>query len=540
MINIFSPLLNTKLFFFFLLSIFLVLFAGLTFAESNKTTEDQPVLQEIPHPNLSGLEQVVVDQLNKGKHDVEVIAKNPLSDNKLKALTFGKLGHLYHAYDFIDAAAACYYNASQLQPEVYRWNYCVAFIAQKNGDFKKALAYYMRSRSMDVTTDLIYLINIRIGECYQSLNDLENANHAFQIAYTLNPQGPTALARLGELYLAQKEYDKAVNFLNLALSLEPSANKLHYPLAMAYRRLGNKDLAKQHLDRRGIVGIQPPDPLKTKLDSLLRGFRVHILEGKSAYSAKRYEEAAESFKKAIAEDPSKSSGWVNLGATNAQLFQPQEALSNFEEALRLDPENMTAHYNMGDLCITLNENKKAIEHLSKFVQANPEDGFASLQLARAYRNENMAKEAIDYYQQSLNIDHAQVDAWFELVAIFEDLSAFKYAVEILELGVKKLPREKRIKLKLAYSLTASPDKTARNGKRALEIAEPLFRSESNYQTAKLVAMSHAELNQCDQAQQWLDKALDLARASFQNENTIETLRRNKEYIANNNPCSIPL
>ncbi len=536
MIKSFSPQRNCILI-LCLLSFYVIPTCGDVFAESKNSAK--PTLLEIPHPNLSGLEKVVIDQLTKGKNDIEAIANNPESNDKLKALTYGKLGHLYHAYDFLDAAAASYHNAAHLQTNVFRWNYCVAFVAQKSGDYPKALEYYKLARSTDVTTDLIYLVNIRIGECYQSLNDLVNASHAYNIAHTLNPQGPTVLARLGELSLAKNDYTKAIDFLSLALTIEPSANELHYPLAMAYRKSGQKDLAKQHLAKRGMVGIQPPDPLKKKLDSLLRGFRIHILEGKLAYSAKRYEEAAGSFKKAIAEDASRASAWVNLAATNAHLHQPQEALSNLKEALRLDPNNMTAHYNIGDLYITLEKNKEAIEHLLIFIEGNPEDVIAHLQLARAYRNENMVKETIEYYQKSLNIDYTQVDAWLELTTIYEILSAHKYANGVLELAAKKLPKENKILLKLAHSLASSPDKTARNGKRAIEIAKHLYRMDSNYQMAKLVAMSHAELNQCDKALEWIDKAIKFAKTSFQNEEVVLLLQRNKKYFETNDPCGIP-
>ena len=96
-------------------------------------------LVAIPHPELAGLDQVVVDQLRTGQRNVEDIADNPEATDKMKALVFGNLGHLYHTYDFLDAAAAAYFNASQLQTDVFRWNYCVAFVAQKQGGYEKAL-----------------------------------------------------------------------------------------------------------------------------------------------------------------------------------------------------------------------------------------------------------------------------------------------------------------------------------------------------------------------------------------------------------------
>lgn len=516
----------------FILSIFLS--THLALAEQTKGQ-----LVEIPHPDLAGLEEVVIKQISKAKSDVKVIAENPESNNKLKAITYGKLGHIYHAYDFLDAAAASYYNASILQDKVYRWHYCVAFVAQKQGDFKKALEYYKQARTFDVSSELMYLVNIRIGECYQNLNDYENAGHAYTIAHTLVPTGPTVLSRLGELNLATKNYQKAIDYLSQALVIVPGANKIHYPLAMAYRKLGKREEAKQHLAMRGMVGVQPPDPLTKKLEGLLRGFRVHILKGKSAFSANRYEEALASFQKAIAEDPARAAGWINLSATQAKLGQLEEAQKSLEKALELDAESQTAQFNLGSLLIGLGKSEEAIPYLEKFIQANPGDAKATTRLAQAYRNTKKINKAIETYKKSLNLDKSQVNAWLELIDIFETLAFYNVATDIITMGVKNLPRDKNLLAKYAYALSASPELKVRDGEKAVQIASKLFKIEKNYITARLLAMSYAENDQCDKAQELAGKAMEMAKASYQNQTVIQTLQRNLEYFQNNSPCKIP-
>ena len=66
-------------------------------------------------------------------------------------------------------------------------------------------------------------------------------------------ESPAVYARLGELYLAKKEYEKAVEHLTHALALEPAINQLHYPLGLAYHGLGNRELAMHHMSLRGTV-----------------------------------------------------------------------------------------------------------------------------------------------------------------------------------------------------------------------------------------------------------------------------------------------
>ncbi len=494
---------------------------------------------EIPHPDLTGLERVVGVQLMKGRLDVEAIAGNPESSNRLKALSYGELGHLYHTYDFLDAAAAAYYNAAQLQSNVYRWNYCVAFVAQEQGDFKKALIYYKKAREQEVSAELMYLVNIRIGECYKNLNDLVSAENAYKISRNIIPEGPTIHARMGELYLAKKEYEKAVNHLSLALTLNPDANKLHYPLAMAYRKLGKKDLAMYHFSRRGIVGIQPPDPLKNKLDSLLRGYRVHILEGKSAFAAERYSEAAQSFLKAINEDPNRAAAWINLSAANSKMGKLKEALTNLERAIQIEPENATAHFNLGSLYLPFGEHQQAIEHLEKFVALNGDEPPALTKLAQAYSLNKQYQESVEMYKNALRLDHTQVRTWLEFITMLENLAEYEAAFHAAALAAEKLPQNIKILAKLIFILAASPDKELRNGSQAVEYSLHLYQMQSDYQTARLVSMSYAEADRCTEARTWMEKTLSMAKESSQSKEVLQVLQKNMEHYSSGIPCRIP-
>ncbi len=496
-------------------------------------------LVQIPHPDLTGLERIVGAQLTNGRLNVKAIAGNPEATNRLKAISYGDLGHLYHAYDFLDAAAAAYYNAAQLQSSTYRWNYCVAFVAQKQGDLNKALTYYKTARAQKVSPNLIYLVNIRIGECYKDLNNLAGAEKAYKISRTVDPEGPTIHARLGELYLAMKEYDKAVNHLSLALTLYPDANKLHYPLAMAYRRLGKKDLAMYHLSQRGIVGIQPPDPLKKKLDGLLRGYRVHILEGKSAFAAERYVEASQSFIRAINEDPNRAAAWINLSATNSKMGRQKEALANLERAIEIEPDNETIHFNLGSLYLHFGKYPKAIEHLENFLTINGEEAPALSKLAQAYSRNQQFQESVEMYKNSLRLDHTQVKTWLGFINMLEALEEYEAALHAAALAVDKLPRNKTILAKLVFTLAASPNKEVRNGNKAVELSLRLNQLQPDYQTTRLVSMSYAEAGKCNEAKVWMERTISMAKESSQSKNVLQVLQRNMDHYANNVPCRIP-
>ena len=75
-------------------------------------------------------------------------------------------------------------------------------------------------------------------------------------ALDLHPQSPAARAQMGELALARGEHQRAVELLASVLEQVPAANRLHYPLGMAYRGLGQREKAMEHLGKVGVVGFE--------------------------------------------------------------------------------------------------------------------------------------------------------------------------------------------------------------------------------------------------------------------------------------------
>lgn len=493
-------------------------------------------LVAIPYPNLDNLENVVVEQLTKGQKKMSEIINNSEASQKDKAIAYGDLGHLYHAYEFNDAAQACYYNSAILQPNVYRWTYCLAFVLQEKGEYLKAVEYYKMAQSINVTSDLVYLVNIRLGDCYQSLNEIEKAALVFQLAYKIEPEGPAILARMGEVALKQKKYKEAIKYLKAALEKQPAANKLNYPLAMAYRGLKDMKTARIYLAKKGMVGIQPHDPLKKKLDSLVEGYRVHILNGKSAYSAKRYNEAAIAFKKAIKVDPDKPDAFINLGSTYVFLKEYKKAQENYDKAIQIDPENLTAHYNIGDISLHLGDYKKAIKHLTIFLKKNPKDAQAHFNIAEAYKYMRNVQKAFGHYKIAIKIDPDFVKAWVKLSQFLYFNRQDKSSLQVLLEAHLRLPNDFTIMYNLSTILSSSPDLSIRNGKEALKFSQKTYEHLKNFKTAQAIALSYAELNQCDKAKEWMDKAISLVKNITQAELVIKNLNKQRDFYSNKTEC----
>ncbi|NIM12653.1 MAG: tetratricopeptide repeat protein [Candidatus Aminicenantes bacterium] len=507
--------------------------------DQDQGTPGEDKLVPVPNPQLDHLEKAVGIQLREGRRMVDAVTGNPAESREKRARVYGELGQLYHAYELNEAAEACYRNALVLDPSNVEWNYSLGYLLQSVGTYSEALQLFQKARAGRQDPDLDYLVYIRLGECHRSLNQPHQAKLAFQAAYQVNPLGPAVLARLGEIALEEKHYDEAIEYLASALKKQPDANKLHYSLAMAYRGKGDMEQARSHLAKHGKVGVQPPDPLKTRLENLVTGYRLHLLAGKLAFSAGRYNEAIESFQKAIDADSKEVGARINLAAALGKLKKYRQALAQLQAAVKLAPDNVTVHFNLGTVYGYFNNHKKAIEHLQVVVKKSPKDSQAHLALAGALRSDGQLDKALEHYNAALSIDPGLIWAWVDMSSLLSQTGKHSEALEVLEDAHSRIPHDGPIAHALARLLASSPVLDKRQGKRALELALKVYQALKSFEHARTVAMAYAELNQCDKAVEWMEKAIELAENSHQSGSVLEMLKRNLAYLKTNRPCRVP-
>ncbi len=91
-------------------------------------------LAAVVHPDLSGLEELVREQLGEARRELGLIeAKTEVGEEELSR-AYGKLGKLYHAYELFESAKSCYLNAKLLSSSAFPWAYNLARVYQRLGD----------------------------------------------------------------------------------------------------------------------------------------------------------------------------------------------------------------------------------------------------------------------------------------------------------------------------------------------------------------------------------------------------------------------
>ena len=88
-------------------------------------------------------------------------------------------------------------------------------------------------------------------------------------------------------------------------------------------------------------------------------------EGRAAYLAERYEDAAGHFARVATADPEHLKARINWGASLSRGGRPLEALGHFQQVLEQEPDNAAAFYNWGAALARLGRHEEALEKFDR-------------------------------------------------------------------------------------------------------------------------------------------------------------------------------
>jgi tetratricopeptide (TPR) repeat protein len=472
-----------------------------------QTEPPEVSLVEVPKPSLEELEPAVAEQLAGAREELEryySLAQAPPAE---RAEAYGELGRLYHAYGLAAPAEAAYRNAHALSPGDPRWVYYLAYLLQGEGRFEEAAELYGETLAIEATPAAL----VHLGEVLLELGRLDDAEAALRRVLSAAPESPSARALLGQIALSRDEHALAVQYLESALAAVPQATRLHYPLALAYRGLGEMEKAQDHLALRGEIGVRPPDPLIDELEELRTGERVHLLRGRTAFRFGDFEAAVREFRQAVAAEPESVAARVNLGSALGKLGDRIGAIHQFRQVLERAPDNVTAHFNLGLLLGLEGAAEEAVTHLERATALAPGDGEAWRLLAEALVRLGRSDEALAAYTRAAGPGAFDPDIRLGEVQLLVNLGRFADALQRLDETHAIMPRNPRVVNAYARFLAGSPDPSLRDGERALELIEPLAEVQPTAAHVETLAMALAELGRCDEAAAWQQRVVDAHR-----------------------------
>lgn len=495
----------------------------------------EPSVRAISLPDLSSAAESAQTQVRQRYAALQHTLSRPDASSAERATAYGEMGALFIATEFYDAAAACLENARALAPMEMKWPYYLGHVYRLKNEPAKAIDEFERALALQPNhvAALVWL-----AEMHLAANETDAAEKALINAQTLDPTSGAVLFRLGRAALARQDYRRAATLLEDALRVSPSATRIHYPLAMAYRGLGDTRAAEEHLKRRGDVDVLPDDPLMTAVENLLQNAAAYETRGAQAIDARQWPEAVANLSKAIQLAPANAFTRLNLGTALYMNGDSAGALTQYQEAVRLSPDLARAHFGVGVVMESRHQDAAAIDAFAAAVSRDPAYVEARFSLANALRRNGRVEESLAHYGEVLRANPAVSQASFGYAMGLVRLKRYHEARDRLQQAMHSFPDQAGFAHALARLLAAAPDDRVRDGARAQTIMTGLVKMQRTPATIETMAMALAERGRFDEAVMWQREAIALAAQGVPAD-VVARLRANLQLYEHRQPCRVP-
>jgi tetratricopeptide (TPR) repeat protein len=254
-----------------------------------------------------------------------------------------------------------------------------------------------------------------------------------------------------------------------------------------------------------------------------------------------YESQITLFRHNVAGNPEAWFAHHNLGVKLAERGETAEGIRHLERALELKPDYAMARHSLGQALNNLGAESKragrleeAADLFRRALDCRPSLAEAHYNLGVVLTQLGRPDEALSHYDKAVGLRPDFAEAQKEAGVLCEVMGRMEEAIERLSAALKLRPDWPEAAVELAWILSTEPDRTLRNGPRAVELAEMACRSKGGKDNAAYLdtlAAAYAEAGRFQKAEQTAREAGALARTAGQLELAAEIEARQRLYAA---------
>ncbi len=173
-----------------------------------------------------------------------------------------------------------------------------------------------------------------LGIAYKEVKDPVNAIRCFEKSRSYKPfKDAESYIAVGLAYGSANQYDKAIEDLNKAITLDPNSSEAYNNLGLYYNDKGNTNESLNALQKA--INLKP--------DFSKAWYNMGNTYAKSG----DYRTAITKYQKAISFDGTYGDAYNNIGNCYATMNQTDSARIFYEKAVAIDPSNVKAVINVG-------------------------------------------------------------------------------------------------------------------------------------------------------------------------------------------------
>jgi len=324
---------------------------------------------------------------------------------------------------------------------------------------------------------------------------------------------------LGNVLVQKGRVGEAIFHYQKALQIKPDSPEAHLNLGYAFAQKGNVDEAIVHFQKA--VEIKP-DYAEAQCNL-----------GNALHQQGRVAEAIICYQKALQIKPDYAEACYNLGNNFFQNGEVDEAIVYYQKALQIKPDYVAAQNNLGNALLQEGRVDEAITHYQKALQIKSDYTNACYTLGLALLQKGNVDEAIAHFQKVLQIKPDHAAAYYNLGNALLQKGKVDEAITHYQKALQIKPGYPEAQNDLAWLLATAPQATMRNGNKAVELAQRAnqLTGGADLDILGTLAAAYAEAGRFDAAIQSARKAIDLARATGQQDQVMQLNAELKFYEA---------
>jgi superkiller protein 3 len=242
----------------------------------------------------------------------------------------------------------------------------------------------------------------------------------------LDPKDPIVHAAVGRVFEANGQLEQAAAAYRKALECDPGFAPARLALIQAELNRGNRDAALAEATKAAADMPTSPD--------------IQLLIGEMNIRKGDYAGALAYLEKATKGLPGNADGWALLGRAYHYVKRYDDAADAYRKAVELAPQNFNYRTTYGLILGQSGENAEGIAELLKVVNTpGYKEAVGWVNLGWVYRNMNKPEESIAAYKKALEIDPKQEQAALGLGWAYSYTKGYDQAIAAYNQAVKIKP-----------------------------------------------------------------------------------------------------
>jgi tetratricopeptide (TPR) repeat protein len=244
----------------------------------------------------------------------------------------------------------------------------------------------------------------------------------------LDPDNPNVQGAVGKIFEANGQLEQAAGAYRKALASDPAFGPARLALIQAELNRGNRDGAIAEAKKIAAGGKTSPE--------------IELLIGEDAVRREQYPEAIPFLERATKGLPGNADGWAFLGRAYHAARRYDEAADAYGKAVELAPQNANYRTTYGLILGMAGDRDKGLAELLK-VTSTPgyKDAAGWANLGWIYRNMDKAQESIAAYKKALELDPKEEQAALGLGWAYQYIKDYDSAIKAYNQAIQINPKD---------------------------------------------------------------------------------------------------